>query len=89
VVGKSVFDYVHLDDVARVLRAYTTCSVKPGPNLLLAFQFRYADGSWRHLEVSGKNRLDESSVKGLMVNSRDVTERRVLRGWHTMRCMML
>ncbi|MBV9453199.1 MAG: PAS domain S-box protein, partial [Rubrobacter sp.] len=77
-VGKSVFDYIHPDDVARVLRAYTTSSGRPGANLLLEFRFRHADGSWRHLEVSGKNRLAETSVKGIVVNLRDVSERRFL-----------
>jgi len=40
----------------------------------LGFRFRHKNGSWRHLEGVGRNCLNEPSVAGLIVNSRDVTE---------------
>ncbi len=39
---------------------------------------RHADGSWRHMEVIANNLLDEPSVGGIVLNSRDVTERKAL-----------
>ena len=37
---------------------------------------RHADGSWRHLEAISNNLLHDPAVKGIVVNSRDATERR-------------
>ncbi len=42
----------------------------------MEYRFRCKDGSWRHLEGIGNNLLDDPSVKGIVVNSRDVTERK-------------
>jgi putative two-component system response regulator len=44
----------------------------------IVFRFRHADGSWRYLEAAAPNRLDTPSIQGLVVNSRDVTERKHL-----------
>ncbi|MEX2628044.1 MAG: PAS domain S-box protein, partial [Ilumatobacteraceae bacterium] len=39
---------------------------------------RAADGEWRHLECVGVNLLDEPAVRGLVITSRDMTERQHL-----------
>src|SRR5437763_14405258 len=40
------------------------------------FRVRHADGSWRYVEVGGTNLLDDPAIRGIVVNLRDVTERR-------------
>src|SRR5207249_948918 len=40
------------------------------------FRHRHKSGAHRHLELTGGNRLDDPSVRGLVINSRDITERR-------------
>jgi PAS domain-containing protein len=40
------------------------------------FRYRHADGSWRHLETVCQNRLDDPEIVGVVVNSRDTTERK-------------
>ncbi len=37
---------------------------------------RHADGSWRLLESTGQNLLDDSAVGGVLITSRDITEQR-------------
>lgn len=44
---------------------------------LVEFRFRHRDGSWRVLEAIGKNLSDDPIIAGVMVNCRDVTERRI------------
>jgi diguanylate cyclase (GGDEF)-like protein/PAS domain S-box-containing protein len=39
---------------------------------------RHADGRWRWLEVVGSNRLADPEVGGIVLNCRDITERREL-----------
>jgi signal transduction histidine kinase/DNA-binding response OmpR family regulator len=41
----------------------------------LAWRLLHRDGTWRHVENVGTNLLDEPSVRGLVLNTRDVTER--------------
>ncbi|MSQ48654.1 MAG: PAS domain S-box protein [Deltaproteobacteria bacterium] len=45
------------------------------PSKLFTFHFRHHDGSWRVLEGIGTNLLHDPAVAGLVINSRDITER--------------
>ena len=75
-LGKNAFDFVHPDDVGRVMEAFIECLQKPGNTPTLSFRFRRKDGSWRVLEGLGKNLLDDPAVAGIIFNSRDITERK-------------
>lgn len=44
----------------------------------LKWRVRHRDGSYRHWESAGANLMDEPSIGGLVLNSRDITERVVL-----------
>ena len=76
VTGTSVFDYVHPDDAERALGAFAESLATPGALPPLGFRARRADGAWRHVEVVRNNRLDDPAVGGVVINVRDVTERR-------------
>ncbi|MGH8728023.1 MAG: sensor domain-containing protein [Burkholderiales bacterium] len=76
-VGKSAFDYVHFEDIGRLQGALVNISGEPGAKATVEFRFRHADGAWRVLEALAKNCLDNPSVSGIVVNLRDVTERRL------------
>ncbi len=41
----------------------------------IAWRLLHRDGTWRHVENVGTNLLDEPSVRGLVLNTRDVSER--------------
>ena len=41
-----------------------------------AFRLRHKDGTWRHIESVGVNRLDDPGIRGIIINYRDVTESR-------------
>jgi signal transduction histidine kinase len=42
----------------------------------IELRFRHKDGNWRTLEATGNNLLHEPGVAGIVVNSRDITERK-------------
>jgi PAS domain S-box-containing protein len=75
-VGKNAFDFVHPDDRARVLAVFQEHLPIPGSIAPLELRFRHRDGSWRTLEATGNNLLHEPGVAGVVVNSRDITERK-------------
>ena len=74
-VGKSVLEFVHPDDVATVMNVFNDGIQIPGCMLSLEFRFQHKDGSWCDLESVAKNLLDQPAVAGIVLHSRDITER--------------
>jgi diguanylate cyclase (GGDEF)-like protein/PAS domain S-box-containing protein len=75
-IGTDAFDYVHPDDLDSVLETFLEGIATKRPTAVIEFRFRHADGSWRYLEAIGVNLLEDPAVRGVMVNSRDITERK-------------
>jgi PAS domain S-box-containing protein len=73
--GRNVSDFIHPDDVAPLLAA--AAHTGAGTNITtLELRFRRKDGSWGILESSVRNLLQNAAVNGVLMNARDVTERR-------------
>lgn len=77
-VGQSVFGMVHPDDLGRVADTFGELIERAGVVRTVSLRFRHRDGSWRNLEATGRNLLDDPVVAGIVVNARDVSERRQL-----------
>jgi len=75
-LGHQVMNYVHPDDVQEVKAALAACLHQPGDTQSFAARVPHRDGSWRDIEGTGLNRLDAPAVRGIVLNCRDVTERR-------------
>ena len=74
-VGRNAFSLAHPDDLATAAKRFAEVLARPGedvPSTLRAFA---ADGSVRVIELNGCNRLVDPSVRAVVVNYRDVTER--------------
>jgi PAS domain S-box-containing protein len=76
VIGRNAFDFVHPEDVAGLLAEFQHGVSEPRRTALAEFRFRHADGSWRVLEAIAQNLLDDPTMHGIVVNSRDITDRR-------------
>src|SRR5207302_61047 len=74
-VGRSAFDLVHPDDRARALDLFGELMQRPGDLVRTELRALHKDGSWRHLEAIGVNRLDDASIGAIVVNYRDITDR--------------
>ncbi|EEF62565.1 PAS domain S-box protein [Pedosphaera parvula] len=75
-IGTSVFNLVHPDDHARVREDLEHCLQHPETTTVSEFRVRHKNGSWRYLESIGRNLLNEPEISGVVVNCRDVTDRR-------------
>jgi PAS domain S-box-containing protein len=76
ILGRSSFDFIHPEDVAHV-QALVAEVLNPSGSVGPAeVRVRHADGSWVSLEVVAKNLLGDPSVRGLIVNARDISERK-------------
>src|SRR5437867_779761 len=73
---RNAFDYVHPDDIPAVAEALSRAIHRPGSPQAAQLRFRANDGAWRLLETVGQARLTDAGTAQLIVNARDVTERR-------------
>lgn len=75
-IGHSAFELMHPEDAERARRLFREGLSNPGVPLSIEVRMRHGDGSWRHMEVTGTNLLSEPIVEGIVVNTRDITERK-------------
>ncbi|MGI9050403.1 MAG: PAS domain S-box protein [Rubrobacteraceae bacterium] len=76
-IGMNVLDYVHPDDLSKVLEETQCALEKPGlARNTVEYRFRHADGHWKYLESAGVYLMDEPSIRGVLITQRDVTDAR-------------
>ena len=75
-LGKQSLDFIHPEDSPTFQQALQCVQQTRGNTPLLTFRCRHKDGAWRVLEGRVNNLLDDAIVAGIVVNSRDVTERK-------------
>ncbi|MEP2278203.1 PAS domain S-box protein [Maribacter sp.] len=71
-VGRNAFDFVHPDDYNSVYNEFIKILDIPQVNIK-PFRFRHGAGHWVWLETAITNKIDEPTIKGIVVNSKDVT----------------
>ena len=75
-IGTNAFGLVHPDDRFRISAMFAGRRDEPGPFPPVEYRVRDSAGAWRHLEAIGENLLHDPNIRGVVVNIRDVTERR-------------
>ena len=75
-IGSSVFDFFHPDDLERAKEQFAKHIHIKGITEPMEYRFRTPSGDWRHVEIIGNNLLHDPSIKGIVINSRDITERK-------------
>lgn len=74
-IGTNTFALLHPDDYERVRQCFQEGLGKPGIPQSVHYRYRHKNGTWRSIEAIGCNLLHDPSVKGIVINNRDVTER--------------
>ncbi|WP_128906395.1 PAS domain-containing protein [Halorubrum amylolyticum] len=75
-VGRSPLGYVHPDDRERVTERFYRALNDPGATPTMEYRYRTADGDWVWLESRTRSLPADASVGRLLINSRDVSERK-------------
>ncbi|HEV3474283.1 MAG TPA: EAL domain-containing protein, partial [Actinomycetota bacterium] len=78
VVGRNVDRLVHGDDAPRLRSVLVEAAAAPGAVLNVEVRWRHGDGSWRNAEIVVTNLQDDPAVRGMVLNVRDVSERKRL-----------
>ncbi len=74
-VGEVGFNYQSQAGREAVADAIEDILANPSETQTIQTKFRRADGSWAWIESTLKNRVDDEIINGIVVSSRDVTER--------------
>ena len=75
-VGREGYEFVHPEDRERNTDAMETVLSDPSTSETVELRFHHADGSWRWIEATMRNRLDDDIIDGILLSSRDITERK-------------
>jgi len=75
-IGQSLIDRVHPDYRQRLLDTMVQVLQGPGRVATAETMLKHTDGSWRWIERTTSNLLDDPNVRGLVYNFRDITERK-------------
>ena len=76
--GRQFASLVHDDDRGTVEQALADLASGQGTERRFECRIKHADGTWRTMEAIGRNLLDDPAVGGIVINHRDITERKVL-----------
>ena len=77
-LGRRLVDVVHPEDAAAVTSLLQEAGRTSGATATAILRVRHARGDWRHIEAIGTGLLDDPAVSGIVLNTRDVSERTVL-----------
>ncbi len=78
--GKNVIDFIHPEDTGRVSKELLDGVADEGKTSpLILHRFLHKNGSWISIESHGTSHLTMPGINGIIINSRDVTERETQR----------
>jgi diguanylate cyclase (GGDEF)-like protein/PAS domain S-box-containing protein len=76
VVGVDSITFVHPDDRASVKLVFREALGTPGITPMVEVRIHHHDGSWRYMKAVFTNLLNDPGVRGVVLNCRDITERK-------------
>ena len=75
-LGENGFELVHPDDRPGTIDAFESLLAGPEDRVSHELRFRTADDEWCWLEIRGTDYRDNPDIGGVVVNSRDISERK-------------
>jgi PAS domain S-box-containing protein len=75
-LGTNGFERVHPDDLASARQTFAEVLAQPGTVRRLEYRYQHKDGNWITLETIGTNLLHDPVVKGIVLNNRNVSDRK-------------
>ncbi len=77
-IGTIALEKVHEEDRAMIERLLqNTIAMEATDSHVFEYRYRHKDGSWRYLETTAKNLIQNSLINGILLNSHDITEKKI------------
>ncbi len=67
---------IHPDDLDGARQVFEQALASPGTTLYSQYRYKHRDGHWVLLETVGTNWLSDSHIRGVVLNTRDITARK-------------
>ncbi len=77
-LGRPIASVLHPADRERATSLFAEVIAGPGVIGPVEWRFRQPDGGWLHAEILATNLLGDATVRGIVLNTRDVSERKRL-----------
>ncbi|HSW47811.1 MAG TPA: MASE1 domain-containing protein [Candidatus Saccharimonadales bacterium] len=74
VIGKSGFIFIHPEDVEYAKNTTSKIVGKPGESVVTEIRCVHKDGTFRSIEITSTNLLDNPSIKAVVSNFHDITD---------------
>lgn len=75
-IGLNMFDLIHPDDLPVTYEAFARVVKRSNLHVPTEFRIRHATGIWIPVESVGNNLLDDPMVGGIVVTTRNISDRR-------------
>ena len=77
-LGRSIFNSIHPDDQELARKRFFEAVETPDEVAHAELRIQRADGRWIWIEITAANLLDDPNVRGMVLNFRDVSDRKAL-----------
>ena len=74
--SKNISEVIHPDDFLKVLEAFERCLVRPDKLMRVEYRHIHKTKEWVYFEAIAQSFIDDPSVRGVITNVRDITERK-------------
>lgn len=78
ILGRNGFELIHPDDLSNAMKSLKKILRKRGISVVMEMRLRHKNGSYISAEVTGTNLLHEKHINAIVINYRDVTERKLI-----------
>lgn len=77
IIGKRAITLIHSEDIAKVVQAVKYGMYTADFGRFIEFRVMSKDGKLHIIEAIGRNLVDNPAIAGVVINARDITERRI------------
>ena len=75
-IGTDISKLIHPKDAGAMQRFLVNCAFGAGSTYMTEVRIRRSNGEWSPFEIIGDNRVKESTIRGIVINFHDISERR-------------
>ena len=77
-IGTGGFETTHPDDIEKVEKAFYGILEKDNSVITLEFRYLCKDGTYKPIELTASNQLNNPAINGVLLNYRDISDRKAI-----------
>jgi len=76
IMGRKLIQFIHPDDLPEFQSAINKVMEVPSSVMPLVLRYHHVNGDWIYMECAVSNLLQDGNIQGIVIHSRDISERR-------------